>query len=102
MFLDAIKSVKDPKDQSRSIYDFFVEYNKNETTPMLHVEDRIRILGAGSDHAIFAFYAGVPAVYFRFEPDTQIYKGSYTGVLCLKSSISKLIYHIFVLQLGFP
>ena len=77
VFLEAIKNVKDPKDQSRSLYDFFVEYNKNETTPILRVEDRIRILGAGSDHAIFAFYAGVPAVYFRFEPDTQIYKGTF-------------------------
>jgi hypothetical protein len=39
------------------------------------VADRIQILGSGSDHSAFAFYAGVPAVYLRFEPDTQKYKG---------------------------
>jgi hypothetical protein len=41
------------------------------------VADRIQILGSGSDHSAFAFYAGVPAVFLRFEPDTQKYKGKH-------------------------
>jgi hypothetical protein len=40
-----------------------------------NVEDRIKILGSGSDHSIFSFYAGVPSIYFRFEPDTHKYPG---------------------------
>jgi hypothetical protein len=39
------------------------------------IEDMIQILGSGSDHSIFSFYAGVPSIYFRFQPDTHKYPG---------------------------
>jgi hypothetical protein len=39
------------------------------------IEDMIQILGSGSDHSIFSFYAGVPSIFFRFQPDTHKYPG---------------------------
>ena len=41
----------------------------NETT----VEQHVKLLVPGSDHNNFAFYAGVPAVFFMFGTDSQIY-----------------------------
>jgi hypothetical protein len=63
------------------------------------VEDRIQILGAGSDHSAFAFYAGVPAVYLRFEPDKQIYKGlaHFLSILVHSACLCLVFFHsIFV------
>ena len=70
-----MRAVRAPENRTRSLYEFFLEYNRREEKPVKKVEDRIQILGAGSDHSAFAFYAGVPAVYLRFEPDKHIYKG---------------------------
>jgi hypothetical protein len=74
--LSAMRAVREPVNRTRSLYDFLLEYNLGEEQPVRKLEDRIRILGSGSDHSAFAFYAGVPAVYLRFEPDTQRYKGT--------------------------
>lgn len=38
-------------------------------------EPKIKHLGSGTDHAAFAFYAGVPAFNLRFKDDTKKYKG---------------------------
>jgi hypothetical protein len=45
------------------------------------IEDMIQILGSGSDHSIFSFYAGVPSIYFRFQPDTHKYPGKILTVI---------------------
>jgi hypothetical protein len=45
------------------------------------IEDMIQILGSGSDHSIFSFYAGVPSIYFRFQPDTHKYPGKIFTVI---------------------
>jgi hypothetical protein len=36
------------------------------------VEDHISILGSGSDHATFAFYAGIPSAYFSLGKNGNI------------------------------
>ena len=33
------------------------------------------LLGSGSDHAAFAFYANIPAIAYHFEADKKKYKG---------------------------
>ena len=75
VFTEAIKSVDDPFDESRTYYDFFKEYIKSDEKPVDKVEDKVKTLGSGSDHAPFIFYAGVPAMYFDFEIDRHKYKG---------------------------
>ena len=57
---------------------------------MQHTEDWIQILGADSDHSVFAFYAGVPAIYLGFEPDTKIYKGLYTEFIKSKKFLFQI------------
>ena len=46
---------------------------------MNNIEDKINILGSGSDHAPFAFYAGVPSLDFHFDIDKQKYPESSGG-----------------------
>ena len=33
------------------------------------------LLGSGSDHAAFSFYANIPAIVYHFEADKNKYKG---------------------------
>jgi len=75
VFVDAIKKLKHPEDQEQSIHDFLVDYREKTGKPISKVEDLIKTLGSGSDHATFSFYAGIPALYFSFRPDTVKYKG---------------------------
>ena len=52
---------KSPGENSgESYFEFLEEYYKMENTS---VADKIKIVGSGSDHAGFAFYAGVPATF---------------------------------------
>lgn len=75
VFIAALKEVPFNGDQSKSYYEFYKEYLKNEAKPIYNVEDKIKIMGSGSDQAAFAFYAGVPALKFDFEIDRQQYPG---------------------------
>jgi len=75
VFLEAIKTVKDPDNQSRTYYEFYKEYIKQDENPDETVEDKVTGLGSGSDHAGFIFYAGVPAMYFDFSVDKHKYPG---------------------------
>ena len=79
VFVEAIKNVPSTKDSSKSYYDFLKEYYKNDETPVDNIEDKINILGSGSDHAPFAFYAGVPSLDFHFDIDKQKYPESSGG-----------------------
>jgi len=36
---------------------------------------KIKLLGSGTDHAAFAFFAGVPSVNLRFKDDSKKHKG---------------------------
>jgi len=80
VFVEAIKNVPATKDPSKSYYEFLKEYYKNDENPVDDIEEKIKILGSGSDHAPFAYYAGVPALYYTFDIDKQKYpeiKGGY-------------------------
>ena len=76
VFIEALKDVPYNGDPSKSYHDLFQEYLKNEAKPIYNVEDKIKIIGSGSDQAAFAFYAGVPALKFDFEIDRQKFPGS--------------------------
>jgi N-acetylated-alpha-linked acidic dipeptidase len=75
VFVEAIKNVPSTKDQSKTYYQFLKEYYKNGENPVDNIEDKVKILGSGSDHAPFAYYAGVPALYYSFKIDKQKYPG---------------------------
>ena len=79
VFVEAIKNVPSTKDSSKSYYDFLKEYYKNDETPVDNIEDKINILGSGSDHAPFAYYAGVPSLDYFFDIDKQKYPESTGG-----------------------
>ena len=76
MFVEALKNVPSTKDESESYYEFLKDYYKDSHDGFKDtVEDRVKILGAGSDHAPFAYYAGVPALYYFFGLDKKKYPG---------------------------
>ena len=80
VFVDAIKNVPSTKDESETYYEFLKKYYKKDESPVDNIEEKIKLLGSGSDHAPFAYYAGVPALYFSFDVDHQKYpevKGGY-------------------------
>ena len=52
-------------------YDLF--YKDNNGTE--RKEPKFSLLGSGSDHAPFAFYANIPAINLRFKDDTKKHKG---------------------------
>lgn len=55
---------------SRSYYDFWEEWaSKNGDS-----KPEFSLLGSGTDHAGFAFYAGVPAINLVFKIDNKKYK----------------------------
>ncbi len=63
-----------PNSESQgSYYDFWKRWwnqDKDATE-----EPKIKLLGSGTDHAPFAFYAGVPAINLRFKDDNKRHKG---------------------------
>ncbi|TRY76729.1 hypothetical protein TCAL_09217 [Tigriopus californicus] len=80
---EAVKQSSDPTmtdnegTSSRSYYDFWkLWYNQDKTDPNQPDEEpEIGLIGSGSDHAAFAFFAGVPAVDIRYRDDPKKYKG---------------------------
>ena len=74
VFVEAIKAVPSTFDPSQSYYEFLEGYlAKGEKTKEMSVEEYVGILGSGSDHHEFAFFAGVPGLFFAFEMDNQKY-----------------------------
>ena len=77
VFLEALHSVPSTLDPNKSYYQFLGDWlAMGEKTENTTVEEYVKILGSGSDHAPFAFYAGVPALYFLFKTDDQKYPGA--------------------------
>ena len=69
-----MKAVPSTTDPSQSQYQFLEAWLANDTkTNETTVEQHVKLLVPGSDHNNFAFYAGVPAVFFMFGTDSQIY-----------------------------
>ena len=74
VFLEAIKAVPSTVDPSQSYYEFLEGYlAKGEKTKNMSVEEYVGILGSGSDHHEFSFYAGVPGLFYTFTVDHQKY-----------------------------
>ena len=73
--VDALKHAEDPTtDSGRNYYDFFKEWtNQDNDGPEKDI--KIGHLGSGTDHAAFAFYAGIPAFNLRFKDDDKKFKG---------------------------
>lgn len=78
----AVKQSSDPttdneSTSSRSYYDFWKQwYNQDKVDPNGPDEEpEIGLIGSGSDHAAFAFFAGVPAVDIKYRDDSKKYKG---------------------------
>ncbi len=63
-----------PRFADASYYDFWKRWwnqGKGEDVE----EPKVKLLGSGTDHAAFAFYAGVPSVNLRFKDDKKKHKG---------------------------
>ena len=61
-FLKAIKGIPSTADQTQSYYQFLEDfYQRDNSTKKKTVRENIKILGSGTDHASFAYYAGVPS-----------------------------------------
>ena len=73
--LNGLKMADDPtSDTGRKYYDFWEEWtNQDNTGP--RKEPPFSLLGSGTDHAAFAFYANIPAINLRFKDDTKKHKG---------------------------
>ena len=59
--------------ERRNIYMSFYHIQGNNETE--RKEPKIKLLGSGSDHAPFAFYATIPGINLRFKDDSKKYKG---------------------------
>ena len=74
--MNSLKYIRDfTTDFGRSYYDFLKEWtNQDNDGPEKEIEIR-HLLGSSTDHAAFAFYAGIPAFFIRFRVDHKKYKG---------------------------
>ena len=78
--VEALKNIPYTTVESKSYYEFLKNYyddaddDSNNT-----VEDRIGLLGSGSDHNTFVFYAGIPSLIYGFKIDKRKYPGSTGG-----------------------
>ena len=76
VFLNAIKGIPSIADQSKTYYQFLEDfYQRDSSNKKKSVAENIKILGSGTDHASFAYYAGVPATYQKFKIDKLRYPG---------------------------
>ena len=76
VFLKAIKGIPSTADQTQTYYQFLEDfYQRDNSTKKKSVRENIKILGSGTDHASFAYYAGVPSTYQKFKIDKLKYPG---------------------------
>ena len=74
IMLNAMKNVKSPKDDKKSIFEFLQQHHGEDD-----LSSKISILSSGSDHTSFAFHAGVPSVYYGFRRGGGLYPTYHTG-----------------------
>ena len=73
--INALKMADDPTTEgSRKYYEFWDEWT-NIRNNGEKKEPKFSLLGSGSDHATFAFYANIPAINLRFKDDNKKYPG---------------------------
>jgi len=70
LFLEATKAVTSPMNDTESYYEFWRQWAEAGEDFDPEVEP---FVGAGSDHATFLFYAGVPVMDIMFQADSKIY-----------------------------
>ena len=76
VFLNAIKGIPSTADSTKTYFQFLEEfYQRDNSSTKKSVKENIKLLGSGTDHASFAFYAGVPATYQKFKIDKLKYPG---------------------------
>ena len=70
LIVEATKDITSPVNEEESYYDFWKNWAEagDEFNPKVSP-----FVGAGSDHATFLYYAGVPVVDIAFLEDTKIY-----------------------------
>ena len=73
VMLNAMKSIRSPRDHEKSIHEYLQEHHDSED-----LSDTVKILGSGSDHTAFAFYAGVPSVFYGYKREGG-YPAYHTG-----------------------
>jgi N-acetylated-alpha-linked acidic dipeptidase len=71
--IDSLKHSSDPTlGKERSYYEYWVEWTNQDNKESDKKKDPvIKHLGSGTDHAAFAFYAGIPAFDIDFDVDTK-------------------------------
>ena len=75
MFINALKMADNPTpDGPEKYYDFWDEWTNTDNNGT-HLEPEIALVGAGSDHAPFAFYANIPVAYLEFGVDDKKFPG---------------------------
>ena len=62
VMLTAMKGVSSPRNDKRSIYAIEQQRHNSES-----LSDTVGILGSGSDHTAFAFFAGVPSIFYGYK-----------------------------------
>ena len=75
--VNALKMADDPTTEgSRKYYEFWDEWtNQDNQGGTERKEPKFSLLGSGTDHAAFAFFANIPAINLRFKDDTKKHKG---------------------------
>ena len=73
----SLKHASDPNPgRDRSYYEYWVEWTNQDIKEGDEKKvPEIKHLGSGTDHAAFAFYAGIPAFDIDFAVDTKKHKG---------------------------
>lgn len=68
---EATKNVPDPNNSSQSYYDFWKNWYSDGLQP--DVEPPIELPDAGSDHASFIYFLGIPVIDLSFKPDYKAF-----------------------------
>ena len=82
-FVRALKIADNPTESEHTnYYDFWYNWinldkeNNNKTNDKATLKEPIvKLLGSGSDHAPFNFFANIPAINLRFKDDNKKYQG---------------------------
>ena len=73
--IDAPIIIQSANDPSKTLHEFLTDYYEegNSTGGRVRTTEgvEIEILGSGTDHAPFAYYAGIPAAYHHFKIDNK-------------------------------
>ena len=74
--IKALKMADNPNypDGPKKYYEFWDQWTNSDNDGD-HKEPKFELVGSGSDHAPFAFFANIPVAYYYFADDTKKYPG---------------------------